>query len=93
MFIGSDSSSLRLRAPAAPTHAAHAGSMQRLCDRLCAQGLPVCHPPASGGALHGCREQVSFNVMAEVTIHSDFGAQENEACHFFHFFPHLFAKK
>ena len=26
------------------------------------------------------KEQVSFNVMAAVTIHSDFGAQENKVC-------------
>ena len=25
--------------------------------------------------------------MAAVTICSDFGAQENKACHYFHFFP------
>ena len=25
--------------------------------------------------------------MAEVTIYSDFGAQEYKACHYFHFFP------
>ena len=25
--------------------------------------------------------------MAEVTVHSDFGAQENKICHCFHFFP------
>ena len=24
--------------------------------------------------------------MAAVTVHSDFGAQENKACHCFHFF-------
>ena len=26
------------------------------------------------------KEQVSFNVMVAVTIHSDFGAQENKVC-------------
>ena len=30
---------------------------------------------------------MSFNFKAEVTIHSDFGAQENEICHCFNFFP------
>ena len=25
--------------------------------------------------------------MAEVTVHSDFAAQENKVCHCFHFFP------
>ena len=25
--------------------------------------------------------------MAAVTVCSDFGAQENKACHWFHFFP------
>ena len=32
-------------------------------------------------------EQASFNCMAAVTICSDFGAQENKACHCFHCFP------
>ena len=31
-------------------------------------------------------EQVSFNFMAAVIICSDFGAQENKACHCFHCF-------
>ena len=39
------------------------------------------------------KEQASFNFMAAVTIWSDFGAQENNVCHSFHFFPHLFAMK
>ena len=33
------------------------------------------------------KERASFNFMAEVTIHSDFGAQENKVYHSFHFFP------
>ena len=33
------------------------------------------------------KEQVSFNFMAEVTVWSDFGAQENKICHCFHFLP------
>ena len=28
-----------------------------------------------------------FNFMAAVTVHSDFGAQENKICHCFHFVP------
>ena len=32
------------------------------------------------------KEQVPFNFMAAVTIHSDFGAQENKVCHCFHCF-------
>ena len=32
------------------------------------------------------KEQVSFNFMAAVTIHNDFGAQENNICHCIHFF-------
>ena len=39
------------------------------------------------------KEQVSFNFMVAVTVHSDFGAQENKICHLFHFSPHLFAMK
>ena len=35
--------------------------------------------------------QASFNLMAVVTICSDFGAQENKLCHCFPLFPHLFA--
>ena len=30
---------------------------------------------------------MSFNFMAAVTVCSDFGAQENEICHCFYFFP------
>ena len=39
-----------------------------------------CHSSAS-------KEQTSFNIMIAVTVHSDFGAQENEICHCFYFFP------
>ena len=35
------------------------------------------------------KRNVSFNFMAAVTVHSDFGAQENKICHCFHFFPFL----
>ena len=31
------------------------------------------------------KEQASFNFMAAVTVCSDFEAQENEICHYFHF--------
>ena len=31
--------------------------------------------------------QVSFKFVAAVTVHSDFGAQENGNCYCFHFFP------
>ena len=33
------------------------------------------------------KKQASFNLMAAITIHSDFGAQENKICHCFQFFP------
>ena len=33
------------------------------------------------------KEQASFNLMAAVTVHSDFGVQENKICHCFHSFP------
>ena len=33
------------------------------------------------------KEQVSFNYMVSVTVHSGFGAQENKIFHCFHFFP------
>ena len=33
------------------------------------------------------KEQVSFNVMAAVTICSDFEAPQNKVCHCFHCFP------
>ena len=35
------------------------------------------------------KEQVSFNYMSAVTIHSDFEAQEKKICHCFHFSPFL----
>ena len=31
-------------------------------------------------------QRASFNFTAAVTVHSDFGAQENKVCHCFHFF-------
>ena len=33
---------------------------------------------------------MSFNFVAAVTVHSDFGAQENKICDYFHFL-HLFS--
>ena len=39
------------------------------------------------------KEQASFNFMAAVTIHSNFGAQEKKICHFSHFSPIYFQKK
>ena len=33
------------------------------------------------------KKQASFNFIASVNIHSDFGAKENKVCHCFHFFP------
>ena len=35
------------------------------------------------------KEQVSFNFMVAVTVHSDFGAQENKICHCLHFPPSI----
>ena len=32
-------------------------------------------------------EQLSFNFMAAVTVHTDSEAQENNICDYFHFFP------
>ena len=32
---------------------------------------------------------MSFNFMAAVTVHSDFGAYENKICHCF-YFPHIY---
>ena len=36
------------------------------------------------------KEQASFNFMAAVTVCIDFGAQENQICYYFHFFPFYF---
>ena len=36
------------------------------------------------------RSQAPFNFVTIVTIHSDFGAQENKICHCFHFFPYTY---
>ena len=33
---------------------------------------------------------MSFNFMTTVTVHSDFGAQENKMCHSFHSSPSIF---
>ena len=41
-----------------------------------------------GGLQNQCREYTeNSNIMAAVTICSDFGAQENKVCHCFHYFP------
>ena len=39
------------------------------------------------------KEEMSFNLMAAVTILNDFGVQKNKVSHCFHCFPHLFAMK
>ena len=41
------------------------------------------------GLSHLSKERASFNFMAVVTVHSDFGAQENKICHCFHFSPSI----
>ena len=33
------------------------------------------------------KKQSSSDFMVVVTVHSDFGAQEEEICHYFHLFP------
>ena len=40
-----------------------------------------------GLSLLSSKEQASFNFVDAVTIHNDFGAQENKICHYFHFPP------
>ena len=42
----------------------------------------VCHSFPS-------KDQVSLGFLAAVTVHSDFGAQENKICHCFHFSPYI----
>ena len=42
--------------------------------------VEVCHDFSSN-------KQVSLNFLAAVTVHSDFGAQENKNCHCFHLSP------
>ena len=47
----------------------------------------VCHSFSS-------KEQASFNFLAAITVHSDFGGQENSlTVPIFSIFPHLFAMK
>ena len=36
---------------------------------------------------------MSFNFMDAVIVHSDFRAQDNKICHYFHFFTLLFDMK
>ena len=35
------------------------------------------------------KKQTSSDFMADVTIHSDFRAQEEEICHYFYLFPSI----
>ena len=44
--------------------------------------VQVCHSFSS-------KQQVSFNLVVAVTVHSNFGAQENKICHCFHFFSFI----
>ena len=53
-----------------------------LCFLIC------CHIKEVGHSFSS-KEQASFNLKAVVTVHSDFGAQENNVCHCFPFFLHL----
>ena len=39
------------------------------------------------------RSKCLVDFMAAVTVHNDFGVQENRICHCYHVFPHLFAMK
>ena len=48
--------------------------------------IQVCHSFFS-------KKQASFNFLAAVTIHCDFGAQENKSLSLFPLFPHLFPMK
>ena len=61
----------------------HSFDYMDLCwwsDASASNTVYICHSFSS-------KEQESFNFVAEVTIHSDFGAQENKICHCFHFSP------
>ena len=42
--------------------------------------MEVCHSFPS-------KDHASFHIMAEITVYSDFGAQENKVYHCFHIFP------
>ena len=53
-----------------------------ICWQSGISAILVCHS-------FSCKEQASFNFVTAVTIHSDFGAQENKICHCFHFFPSI----
>ena len=35
------------------------------------------------------KQQACYNLMAAVTISSDFGVQENKVCHSFHYSPSI----
>ena len=60
-----------------------------LCGSLSAEWCLCFLIRCSSFSYHSFRskEQASFNFMAAVTIHSDFGTQENKICYYFHFFP------
>ena len=62
-------------------------SMDRIAWQVIVHGvaknwtyLSMCH-------CHSSKEQASFNLVAAVTIYSDFEAEENKICHCFHFPP------
>ena len=48
--------------------------------------LFFCDTVYVGHSFHS-KGQTSFNFIAAVTFHSEFGVQENKICHCFQFFP------
>ena len=72
-------------------------SVTQSCPTLCnpmnrsTPGLPVHHQLLEFTQTHVHRVGLSvFNFVAAVTVHSDFGAQENKICHCFHLFMSSF---
>ena len=60
-----------------------------LCRPLSAELMPLVFNTLSRFVITFLPKQSSSDFMAAVTIHSDFRAQEEEICHYFHIFPSI----
>ena len=67
----------------------HHSSKALILQRSAFFMVQLSHPSMTTGKTIALlpRSMRLLNFMAAVTLHSDFGVQENKICHCFHFFP------
>ena len=68
----------------------HQGSLALTIWTIVSKVMPLLFNPLSRFVITSSKEQASFNFMAAVIVHSNFGAQESKVCHCFHCFPTIY---